>query len=305
MRKSRPQLEAPPLVCKRQRIGARKVFTLLFLFLFAMNLYPQSASQGRYASIGKLNVYYEIHGQGKPVILLHGGIVPEGLDGIIKELATNRTVIVPHAQGHGHTRDIDRPYHFEFLADDVAALARQLKLEKVDVVGYSFGACIAIQTAIRHPDLVDRLVVISAPMKRSGMYPEGIAAFERMPKNAAAIASDIKASPLAKAYPETDWEASFRKMGELGSRDYDWTESVKAIKAPTMLIFADADDVHPEHIVEFYKLLGGGQRDAGLDGSLRPVAQLAIVPGATHYNITSAPALPSMIKAFLNENRAK
>ena len=265
----------------------------------------QSASEGRYASIGNLNLYYEVHGQGKPVILLHGGIVPEGLDGIIQELAKTRTVIVPHVQGHGHTKDIDRPYRFEFLADDVAALARQLKLEKVDVIGYSFGGNIAIQTAIRHPELVDRLVVISAAMKRSGMYPEGIAAFEQMPKNAPAIAAGIKATPLAKAYPETDWETSFRKMGELGSMDYDWTESVKAMKAPTMLIFADADFVRPEHIVEFYKALGGGQRDAGLDGSQRPVARLAIVPGATHYNIIGDASLPPMIKAFLGEEKAK
>jgi pimeloyl-ACP methyl ester carboxylesterase len=141
--------------------------------------------------------------------------------------------------------------------DDVAAMARQLKLEKVDVMGYSFGGGIALPTAIRHPDLVDRLVVISAPMKRSGMYPEVVAAFEQMAKNASAIASNIKASPLAKTYPETNWEASFRKMGELGSRDYDWTEPVKAIKAPTLLIFADADSVRLEHIVEFYKVLGG------------------------------------------------
>jgi len=283
-----------------------RVFTLLCLFLFTMEIYPQTTSQGRYASVGDLNVYYEIHGQGKPVFLLHGGIAPtEGLDGLIKELAKSRSVIVPHAQGHGHTRDIDRPYRFEDLADDVAALARQLKFEKVDVIGYSFGGGIAIQTAIRHPDLVDRLVVISAAMKRSGMYPEVVAAFEQMPKNASAIASGIQASPLAKTYPETNWEASFRKMGELGSRDYDWTESVKTIRAPTLLIFADADCIRPEHIVEFYKALGGGQRDAGLDGSLRPVAQLAIVPGATHYNIVGAPALPSFIKAFLGENKAK
>ena len=120
-----------------------------------------------------------------------------------------------------------------------------------------------------------------------------------------AVFYDFHLGLLAKTYPETNWEASFRKMGELGSRDYDWTEPVKAIKAPTLLIFADADFVRLEHIVEFYKALGGGQRDAGLDGSLRPVAQLAIVPGTTHYNIVGDPALPSITKAFLGENRAK
>ena len=172
-------------------------------------------------------------------------------------------------------------------------------------MGYSFGGGIALQTTIRHPQLVDRLVLTSTQMKRSGLYPEVIAAFEQMPKNAPAIAANVKASPLAKMYPETNWEASFRKMGQLHSTDYDWSELVKGIKAPTLLMFADADAIRLEHIVEFYKALGGGQRDAGIDGSLRPVAQLAIVPGATHYNIMTNPEVTSVVSIFLSQKNAR
>src|SRR5438045_1510135 len=108
-----------------------------------------------------------------------------------------------------------------------------------------------------------RLVVISAPMKRDGFYPEVLAAFEQMPRNAAAIAANIKASPLAAMYPKTNWEASFRKMSELASVNFDWTHSVEAINAPTLLMFADADAIRVDHIAAFYQALGGGRRDAG------------------------------------------
>ncbi len=125
---------------------------------------PSSPMKADYAPVNGLQVYYEVHGQGKPMILLHGGITAtEGLMGNIEALAKTRQVIALHAQGHGHTADIDRPYRFESLADDVAAVVKHLELPNVDVVGYSFGGSIALQTAIRHPDLVDRLIVIAAP----------------------------------------------------------------------------------------------------------------------------------------------
>src|SRR5262249_11374585 len=154
-------------------------------------------------------------------------------------------------------------------------------LEKVDVVGYSFGGSVALQTAIRHPEVVDRLVLISTVMAHTGWYPEGLALFAQMSKNAPMLGDSVKKSPLATMYPKTNWEASFRKMGELASTPFDWSEQVKALKEPTLLVFADADAIRAEHIVEFYKALGGAQRDAGLDGSMRSLAQLAILPGTT------------------------
>lgn len=253
-----------------------------------------------YAPIHGMQMYYEIHGQGKPVILLHGGITAfEGFGTNIEELAKSRQVVLVHLQGHGNTADIDRPYSTEALADDVAALAAYLKLGKVDVAGYSFGGGVALQTAIRHPELVDRLVVISAGMAQSGFYPDGIAAFAQMNKNAPMIAESIKGTPLATMYPKTNWEASFRKMGDLASTPYDWSAQVKNLKMPVLLIYADADAIRIDHIVEFYKALGGAQRDAGLDGSLRSASQLAILPGTTHYNIIASPLLSVVIGDFL------
>jgi pimeloyl-ACP methyl ester carboxylesterase len=139
-------------------------------------------------------------------------------------------------------------------------------------------------------------------MKRDGWYPEVNAVFDRMAANALMIAKNIKASPMATLYPDVDWETLIRKFGKMESRGYDWSADVAKIKAPTMLVFADADAVRPEHIVEFYKLLGGGQRDAGLDGSLRPFNRLAIMPGATHYYIFSTIAFVDLVTPFLDAN---
>lgn len=253
-----------------------------------------------YVTVNGMEVYYEVHGRGKPLLLLHGGITAtETVQGTINELSKSRLVIALHAQGHGNTADIDRPYAYESLADDVAAFVKHMKVQRIDLVGYSFGGGIALQTAIRHPEIVDHLVVISAPMARGGFYPEVIAAFEQMPGNASAIATNLKTSPLALKYPKTDWEATFRKMGLLHSRDYNWSGPVKAIRNPTLLIFADADSVRVEHIADFYKALGGGSKDAGVDGSHRSPAQLAIIPGATHYDIVSKPALAAVVGEFL------
>jgi len=164
-------------------------------------------------------------------------------------------------------------------------------------MGYSLGGGVALQVAIRHPEVVRKLVVVSAAYKRQGMYPEVLAAMEQMGPGAGEM---MKQSPLSKMYPDVNWATLFTKLGALLSKDYDWTNQVAAIKAPTMLVFADADAVRPEHIVEFYKLLGGGQRDAGLDGSGRSVNQLAILPGQTHYMMSAAPALVTTVAPFLD-----
>jgi pimeloyl-ACP methyl ester carboxylesterase len=195
---------------------------------------------------------------------------------------------------------VDRPLRFETLADDVAAVIRELGLGKADLLGYSFGGGVALQTAIRHPDVVDRLIVVGAPLKRAGFYPEVRAAFDHMETQAAQIAPHVAQSPLGALYPAVHWETAFRKMGELQSRDYDWMPQAGAIRARTMLVFADADAVTLDHIVEFYKALGGGQRDAGLDGSLRAAARLAIVPGTTHYNLLATTAVAQLAGEFLD-----
>ncbi len=115
-----------------------------------------------------------------------------------------------------------------------------------------------------------------------------------------ASGEQMKKSPLAQMYPSVNWAQLFAKLGDLLRKDYDWSKDVAAIKAPTMLVFADADAIRPEHIIEFYGLLGGGRRDAGFDGSKRPVNQLAILPGLTHYSISSSPALGQAVIPFLD-----
>jgi len=240
-----------------------------------------------------------VHGAGKPLILLHGGINPDSFGNNLPVLAKGRQVIAVHLQGHGRTPDTDRPLRCETLGDDIAALIGHLHLGKADVMGYSLGSDVALQTAIRHPGAVDRLVLVSGTMRKDGSYPEVVAAFNELEASAAMLGPNVKASPLGQAYPDVDWTNLFRKVGDLTKRPFDWSADVAKVQARTLLVFADADSVRPEHMVEFWKALGGGQRDAGIDGSLRPANQFAIVPNATHYTLVVDPMLPKIVERFL------
>jgi len=265
--------------------------------MFAQTSVAPAVKSG-YAPVNGLKLYYEIRGSGEPLILLHGGVVGITMFGQnLDLLSQKRKVIAVELQGHGHTADIDRPLSFDAMADDVAGLLRYLGIDKADVMGYSLGGGVALQTVIQHPEVVRKLVVVSAVFRRDGFYPEVLAAFDQMGPSAG---EQIKQSPLAKMYPNVDWSRLFAKLGDLLRKDYDWSKEVSAIKAPTMLVFADADAVRSSHIVEFYGLLGGGQKDAGFDGSKRPVNQLAILPGLTHYNISASPALSAAVTPFLD-----
>ncbi|MFT3763363.1 MAG: alpha/beta hydrolase [Pseudoxanthomonas sp.] len=252
-----------------------------------------------FADVNGQHIFYSVHGTGKPLILLHGGINPDSYGSNLAELAKGRQVIAVHLQAHGRTPDSDRPLRGETLGDDVAALIGHLKFGKADVMGYSFGAGVALQAAIRHPDAVDRLVIVSAAMRLDGFYPEGIAAFDQLEANAATFGPAVKASPLGEAYPDVDWTNLFSKVGEMAKRPADVSADIAKVRARTLLVFADADAIRPEHMVEFWKALGGGQRDAGIDGSLRPANQLAIVPNTTHYTLPVDPMLPQIVERFL------
>ena len=253
-----------------------------------------------HVSVNDVELYYEIHGDGPPLIMLHGGVTPSEMFGApLDEMARTHKVVALHARGHGLSKDSSRPWSYEVFADDVAALMGRLGIQKASVMGYSSGALVALQAAIRHPHLIDKLIVISTAIRSEGLYPEVLEAFAQMPSAAPMNAADVSKSPLASHYPSANWETIFRKTGELANRSYDWSASVADIKAPTLLIFADADMMRPEHVVEFYKLLGGGQRDAGLDGSLRSPNRLAIIPNMTHYTILDSPAVMQFASAFL------
>src|SRR5262244_3410962 len=183
-------------------------------------------SNANFADVNGQHIFYSVHGTGKPLILLHGGVNPDSFGSNLAELAKGRQVIALHLQAHGRTPDTGRPLRCETLGDDVAALIGHLKLGKADVMGYSLGSGVALQTAIRHPDVVDRLVRVAATMRRDGSYPEVVAAFNQLEANAAMIGGGVKASPLGQAYPDVDWTNLFSKVGDLTKRPFDWSADV-------------------------------------------------------------------------------
>jgi pimeloyl-ACP methyl ester carboxylesterase len=255
-----------------------------------------------YADVNGVRLWYEIHGSGRPLVLLHGGYgAVEMFAGILPALAEHRQVIAVDLQGHGRTADVDRPLRYESMADDIAALIRQLGLPGAEVMGYSLGGGVALRTAIQHPELVSRLVLVSTPCKRHGWYPEVLAAMAQQDEH---VGEEMRGTPPHELYVRVaprveDWPQLWAKTGELLRRDYDWSPEVAALTMPTMLVFADADSVPVTHMAEFFGLLGGGHRDAGWDGSDRPSARLAVLPGLTHYDIVGAPALPAAVIPFL------
>lgn len=258
------------------------------------------AVESGYAPVEGTELYYEIHGEGFPLVMLHGGVNPAGFFGEpLAAMAGAFKVIAIHARGHGFSGDSDAPWSIEQAADDVAAVLRERGIEKASVMGYSFGGKVAIQFALRHSEMLEKLIVISAGYSRDGDYPEVRAAFEKMPEMAEVFGAGIAQSPLAQLYPKVDWARLMRKIGTLGMQDYDWAAGIRGITAETLLVFADADSIRLEHVVEFYKLLGGGQRGAGLDGSLRSANRLAIIPGVTHHTIIGAPAVFRYATEFL------
>ncbi|MSR56429.1 MAG: alpha/beta hydrolase [Planctomycetaceae bacterium] len=249
-------------------------------------------------TVNGLKIHYAIRGTGMPLILLHGGVAAsEVFDPHLPALSEKRKVITVDLQAHGRTSDIDRPLRCELMADDIAALIVHLGIEQADVMGYSLGGGVALQVAIRHPKLLRKLVIISTTFKRDGWYPECLASMDQL---GPALGESMKQTPLYKLYPSVNWSKLFTKLGDLLRQDYDWSQDVAAINVPTLLVFADADAIRMTHILEFFALLGGGQKDGGLDGSGRPTAQLAILPGFTHYDLLSSPALVSVVNPFLD-----
>jgi pimeloyl-ACP methyl ester carboxylesterase len=263
---------------------------------------------GNYADVNGIKLYYETLGTGYPLILLHGGLGASSMFGPnLPELAKGRQVIAVDLQGHGRTADIDRPLKPQLMADDIAALIKHLRLNRADVMGYSLGGGVATFVAIRHPELVRKLVIVSANFKRSAIYPEMLAQQEQVRPEAAEF---MKQTPMYQLYasiaprPE-DFPRLLGKIGEMMKGDFDYSKEIAEIKAPTMIVAGDCEMFPPSHAAEFFGLLGGGKRDGGWDGSGRPSSRLAILPGMTHYAMGSAPALAATVIPFLDEPEPK
>lgn len=254
-----------------------------------------------YAQTNGISLYYEEHGTGEPLILLHGGFGSlEHFDGVREALGANRRLVLVDLQGHGRTPEVDRPLKIETLADDVAGLISQLG-GTADVLGYSFGGEVALRLGLQHPERVRNLVVVSVTAKREGNFPEVIAAFDQMTEDFAQV---LRQTPVWQLYeavapnPE-DFDAVVAKVVDLLHHDYDWTPELQDLQPRTLLLFADADSIRPDHVREMAGLIGIGHRDAGYDGSARPTNQLAVLPGATHYDILASPLFVPAVTGFL------
>jgi len=250
-------------------------------------------------------MYWESRGSGgTPLIVTHGGFgVTTMFGGLLDELADQRQVIAIELQGHGHTRDIDRSFSFESFADDIAAFAEHLGLGQVDLLGYSLGGVSSLRATIPHPDLVGKLVVVSVPCRRTGWFPEVLAAMDRV---GAAGFQMMRQTPLYDAYaavaPDLDaFPALMDRTGTLLRTPYDWTDEVRSITAPTLLVYADADSIPTSHAAEFFGLLGGGLADGSWDGSSPTEMRLAILPNTTHYNVFASPLLADVVAEFLSD----
>lgn len=233
-----------------------------------------------YADINGLKMYYEVYGQGKPIVLLHGSFmnIPLNWSHVIPLMAKDRRVIVTEMQGHGRTKDISRELSYEGMADDVSGLLKHLNIDSADILGYSMGGGIAFQLAVQHPEQLRRLVILSGTYSHNGWWPDVEAMFGTM------NADMLKGSPIQRQYDSLGNDPAYftefvRKTISIDLKPYDWTKEVKNIKAPMFLLMGDADGVRYEHFLELFMAKGGGKMG---DIHGLPKSRLAILPGTTH-----------------------
>jgi len=253
-----------------------------------------------YAQVNGIKMYYEIHGAGKPIVLLHGAFntINTAFAQLIPALSKNRRVIAVELQGHGRTADIDRPFSFESMADDVAALLKFLKTDSADIFGYSMGGGVAQQIAIRHPEVVRRLIITSSVYKYEGWTPETRAILPML------TAEMFEPTPIKQEYDKLapdpkHWKEFISKMKKFVTTTYDFgADKIKAIKSPTLIIIGDGDGVLPEHAIDMYRLRGGSYM---VDFGPIHAAQLAILPGTSHISVMmQTDWIVSMVVPFLD-----
>ncbi|HET9825843.1 MAG TPA: alpha/beta hydrolase, partial [Chitinophagaceae bacterium] len=286
------------------RLTGRAVALILILCCISLysNCQPNlnRPTKVGYAPVNGLKMYYEIYGEGEPLILLHGAFntIHLAFGTLIPDLARNRQIIAVELQGHGHTADIDRPFSFESMADDVAALLKYLKVDSADVFGYSMGGCIAWQLAIRHPKSVRKLIVASGVYKYEGWTPETRAILPNITPQV------FEGTPIKSEYDSVapdpkHWTQFVNKMKKFITTPYNFTaEKIKEIKSPTLIIAGDGDGVLPEHAVEMFRLRHGKYM---VDFGPAPTTQLAILPGTSHISVMMQTNwLVSMITPFLD-----
>ncbi len=273
-------------------------FLLMTLVPADVSAQPQPTTG--YAPVNGLKMYYEVHGSGEPVVLLHGAFmtITNNWTGWIGELSKTRKVIAVEMQGHGRTADIPRDITYENLADDVAVLLEQLKIPRADLIGYSMGGAVAMQCAIRHPDKVRKVVVISSMFRRDGMVKEALEMFPKLTADA------FKGSPIEAEYkklsPTPDDFPNFvqRIVASASKGDDFGADKLKATTAPMFFIHGDADGIRLEHVAEMFRLKGGE-----IHGDMKPrsASRLAILPNTTHVTLMQRMAvIVPMVNDFLD-----
>jgi pimeloyl-ACP methyl ester carboxylesterase len=275
------------------------------LFLAAVALFTVGSAAeaaepaGQYVDVNGLHMYYEVHGQGSPILLIHGGLctIDACFGALIDKLAPTRKVIAYEFQGHGHTADIDRPLRFDLLADDASKFLKALKLERADVLGFSDGAGVAFQLARTHPEQVSSLITLSLFTTREGAYPELFAGMKNLNPNS------LKKTPVYDAYrkvapkPEQFDQLCAKLSGMTAAFQETPIDEVKALRMPMFFILGDADIVKPEHTVALFRAAGGGVYG---DMVPPPPTRLAILPGTTHFGLVSRSKwIAEMVTEFL------
>lgn len=256
-----------------------------------------------YVEANGVRYYYEVRGEGPPLLLLHGGLgAGDMFTPLFPALTAKRQVITVDLQGHGRTALGARPFGLEAQGADMAAVLDHLKIRKADVVGYSLGGGVAFQLAVQKPERVNRLVLVSAGYASDAFFPE-MRGQQAMVSGQ--MAEAMKGTPMHDTYMrlapvKADFPRLLDTLGAFMRKDYDYSAQIPRLTMPVMLVFGDADMYRPEHMVDFYKRLGGGLRDAGWQRETMSKNRLAILPGRTHYDIFLSPDLPRTTLAFLD-----
>lgn len=277
-----------------------KAAALLLMVLSSAAAWAQQPVTG-YAPVNGLKIYYEIHGKGEPVVLLHGSFMtltnfnwPE----MIAALSKTRQVIAVEMQGHGRTADIDRDFSYANLADDIAAMLDYFKIAKADVIGYSMGGGVALEVAIRHPQKVRKVVSISAVFRDNGWVQEALDMYPQL------NAEMFKGSPIEADYKKlsptpNEFPNFVKRVISMDLKPYDFgAGKLKATQAPMFFIHGDADGVRLDHVAEMFRLKGGD-----IMGDMRPrsASRLAILPDTTHVTLMQkVDIIAPMINDFLD-----
>jgi pimeloyl-ACP methyl ester carboxylesterase len=278
-------------------LSQKAIAITAILFLAAAHSFSQ-AKKG-YAPANGIKLYYEVYGEGKPVVLLHGAYMTINLNwsSLIPELAKTRKVIALEMQGHGHTELSGRPFSYSTMANDIAGVLKFLKIESADFIGYSFGGTITYQLLLNHPALVGKAVIISSTYKYTGWQKEVRDVLHSMQPEFLS-GTPLKSEYNAVAPDSSQWNSFLSKMIEFDKQDFDLGEDkIKNIKSPVLIISGDNDGIDKEVLFKTYRLLGGCTF-ADMTGI--PKSQLAIIPGQGHVSVMmQTDAILGMVNKFL------